>query len=191
MGLVARVRSSVPPPHRQMAEQTLPWQVEPAAYESALETALPPGLRMPRVFAVRWIADRSAAIWIEDIDAADIRWSTGPFPAGGPAAGEIRRQCAVRAAVAPLDKWISERTVRDYVNGRVAMQVIPALRGDELWAHPLVADHFGSDLRSRLLRLVDSVPGLLDELDTLPAGVCHGDACTRNLLICRSERPTW
>ena len=179
--------ASVPPPFREMAEQTLPWQVEPAAYESTLQTALPPGLRMPRTFAVRWLADRSAAIWIEDIDTDNIRWTTAHIRRAARLLGRFAASASVRAACAPLDQWISDRSVRDYANGRVAMQVIPALRGDELWAHPLVADHFGSDLRSRLLQLVDALPGLLDELDTLPAGVCHGDACTRNLLICRSE----
>ena len=171
-----------------MAEQTVPWQVEPAAYESALATALPPGLRMPRTYAVRWMADRSAAIWIEDIDTDDITWTTAHFRRAARLLGRFAASASVRAAIAPLDQWISDADVSvSTPNGRVAMQVIPALRGDELWAHPLVAEHFGPDLRSRLLQLVDALPGLLDELDTLPAGVCHGDACTRNLLISRSD----
>ena len=177
----------VPPQFREMAEQTVPWQVEPAAYESTLGKVLPPGLRMPRTFAVRWLADRSAAIWMEDIDADDADWTTPQFRRAARALGRFAASASVREAVAPFDHWIRPRTVREYANSRVAIQIVPALRGDELWAHPLVAEHFGPELRGRLLQLVDALPGLLDELDTLPAGVCHGDACTRNLLISSAD----
>lgn len=179
--------ASVPPEFRDMAELTLPWQVEPAAYESDLCVALPPGIRMPRTFAVRWLADRSAAIWLEDIDADDAVWVRSDFERAARLLGRFAASGSIRAALAPLDVWISERTVRDYTDGRVAMQIIPALRSAELWLHPLVAGHFGGDLRGRLLRLVDALPELLDELEALPAGVCHGDACTRNLLISRFD----
>ena len=56
-----------------------------------------------------------------------------------------------------------------------------------VWSHPLVAGSFDSELRRRTLLLVDRLPALLDELDQLPSGVCHGDACSRNLLMTRSH----
>lgn len=177
----------VPPQFQEMAELALPWQVEPAAYQSELATALPPGLAMPRTYAVHWLADRSAAVWIADIDADDATWTMTHFQRAATLLGRFAASAPVRAALAPLDPWIRERTIREYANGRVAMQVIPALHSDELWTHPLVAEHFDDELRSRLLRLVDALPVLLDELEALPVGVCHGDACTRNLLIGRSD----
>lgn len=177
----------VPPEQRAAAAAMLPWQVEPLAYETALATALPPGLRMPRAYGVIGLDEDSAAIWLEDVAVADHGWTASDIRRAAALLGRFASSSTVREAIAPLDTWIGARTVREYVGGRVAAMVIPALRSDDIWAHPLVGDHFDADLRRRTMLLVEAVPALLDELDQLPSGVCHGDACTRNLLMTRSH----
>ena len=54
-----------------------------------------------------------------------------------------------------------------------------------MWAHPLVADSFDGPLRDALRTAAGQVSEIVDELEQLPFGNAHGDACTRNLL--RSE----
>jgi hypothetical protein len=178
---------SVPPELRAVAAKMLPWEVEPRAYQSELAAALPIGLRMPQTYDVIELDESSAAIWLEDIDIDDITWTAVHFRRAAELLGRFAVSPAVRAAVAPLGPLIGPRTVREYAGGRVAAMVIPALLGDELWSHPLVAGSFDSELRRRTLSLVDRLPALLDELDQLPSGVCHGDACSRNLLMTRSH----
>ena len=51
------------------------------------------------------------------------------------------------------------RPVRSYLNGRLTHQVLPMLRSEETWQHPLVAGAFDADLRNRLLAAVDRLPG--------------------------------
>lgn len=177
----------VPSDLQAAAAAALPWQVEPRAYQSDLGGALPPGLRMPQAYDVVELDGSSAAIWLEDIDIADITWTAVHFRRAAELLGRFASRRAIRDAVAPLRDLIGPRTVREYVGGRVAIQVIPALRDDGLWAHPLVARTFDVELRRRTMKLVDQLPMLLDELELLPAGVCHGDACTRNLLTSRSH----
>ena len=173
----------VPPEMREAAAKMLPWQVEPRAYQSDLAAALPTGLRMPRTYDVIELDESSAAVWLEDIDIDDITWTAVHFRRAAELLGQFAVSPAVREAVAPLEPLIGPRTVREYAAGRVVGMVILALRADEVWSHPLVAGSFDKELRRRTLQLVDELPALLDELEQLPSGVCHGDACSRNLLM--------
>jgi hypothetical protein len=85
--------------------------------------------------------------------------------------------------VAPLATAVhGARTPRIYAGTWLAHIVLPALTGDNVWAHPLVHDAFDTRLRHRLLTAADVLPALLDELDDAPAATAHGDACTANLL---------
>jgi hypothetical protein len=80
---------------------------------------------------------------------------------------------------------LGRRDVRAYADGRVAHVVVPMLMGDAVWAHPLVADAFELPLRDALRTAAGRVRDIVAELEQLPFGNAHGDACTRNLL--RSE----
>ena len=130
----------------------------------------------------------SAAIWLEDIDTRRHHLDDEHISGGPRAAGTIRRQCrgAGRRRAARASGSVA-RTVREYADGRVASQVIPHCAvtscGHTHWSRR----HFGPDLRAGSCSWSTPYPALLDELDALPAGVCHGDACTRNLLMSRSN----
>jgi thiamine kinase-like enzyme len=57
------------------------------------------------------------------------------------------------------------------------------LCSEEIWQHPLVAPAFDADLRRRLLDAADQLPRYVDEIEEMPAGASHGDACTNNILV--------
>ncbi len=171
----------VPIEVRELALAQLPWEIEPLIYRSDLAQALPEGLRMPKVYGVIDLDAESAAIWMEHV-AIDLSvWDYPRYDRAAYLLARFAAEPAVAAAVEPLRSVVAAQQVRDYVYGRVTHDVVPGLRSASLWQHPLVDRHFAG-LRPGLLRLVDQLPRLLDELDTMPTGICHGDACTRNLL---------
>ena len=99
---------------------------------------------------------------------------------GGPPARPVGRQPVGRAAGRALDD--SGWHVGQYAIGRLRLHVLPMLRDDGLWRHPLIAEAFDRELRDRLLRAADGVDELIAELRAAPLLVGHGDACPNNLL---------
>jgi hypothetical protein len=173
----------VPEHLREQAARGLPWRGELAVYRSDLASRLPDGLTLPRVHLVDDIDDLSAFFWLEAVDADPSRWDDRTFERAAYRLGRL----AACPAVAPVAAAGVHDVVRGYAHGRVEGQIMPALRTDALWAHPLVADTFSPALKSRLLAAADALPTYLDELDAAPLGTAHGDACPRNLLVPRSR----
>lgn len=171
----------VPPEHRATALAQLPWRIEPLVYGTDLGRCLPDGLRMAEVYAVLDLEPEAAAIWMEDVDWVDRPWGQQDYAHAANLLGQFAASPQVRTALEPIREQVEAHRVRDYVEGRVTLQVVPALRDPATWAHPMVQRHF-SGCRAGMLDLTERLPDLLAELETLPTGVCHGDACTRNLL---------
>jgi hypothetical protein len=69
----------VPEQMREIALASLPWEVEPAVYASELADLLPPGLSMPRAYAVRALDGLSAALWLEAVDHVEESWEVARF----------------------------------------------------------------------------------------------------------------
>jgi hypothetical protein len=128
---------------------------------------------------VRDLDTESAALWLEQVPARRVIWDAGRHARAAYLLGRL----AASRAVAPLATAVhGARTARVYAASWLTHVVLPALTGDELWAHPLVRGAFDAPLRRRLLTAADALPALLDELDDAPAASAHGDACTANLL---------
>jgi Phosphotransferase enzyme family len=172
----------VPEEHRAVALSMVPWRSEPAIYRSDLATRLPEGLSLPRAHAVVDLDDESAAVWLEVIDELDVDWDLDDHERAAYLLGRL----AASASVRPLTTMHGDRAtkrLRQFAEGRLAVQVLPPLRSDELWAHPLIAQTFDSQLRADLVAAIDALPDFLEELYAMPTGASHGDACTRNLLM--------
>ena len=173
------VHFQVPEELRELALRSLPWFVEPRVYRSRLGECLPPGLSMPRAHAVIDLDEESASLWLQAVDVDPTDWSPATFRRAAHLLGRLAASPAVRQVGTLGVKGI----VRDYANGRVAYQLLPALRSEELWRHPVISEAFTPELRTRLLAAAETLPGVLDELDGAPLGSAHGDACPLNLLI--------
>jgi Phosphotransferase enzyme family len=171
----------VPEEVRELAMASLPWRSEPLVYRSDLARRLPRGLSMPRAHAVVDLDEESAALWLEAVDVDPRRWEVEDFAHAAHLLGRLAASPSVR----PLAALGSRDVVRRYASGRVEHQVLPLLRGEELWASPVVAAAFGPEVRSRILSAAASLPSVLEELGSAPLGTAHGDACPRNLLTAR------
>ena len=172
--------AEVPADYRNQAEASVPWRTEPLAYRSDLGDRLPHGLAMPRALAVVDLDDKAAAIWLEEVAVVPADWDLARYRRAAHLLG--------RLAVSPR---VAERAgvgghsfhVRDYVNGRLRMQVLPMLRDDGIWHHPLVTGAFDAALRKRLLDAADRADEYVEELSAAPFATGHGDACPNNLLV--------
>ncbi len=174
--------AAVPPDFRESAEASVPWRTEPLIYRSDLRDRLPDGLTMPRAVAVRDLDEKSAAVWLEEIPTVPRIWTEQHLARAAYLLGRLAASPAVRE-LAGIGSNPDGRPVRGYLNGRLSQQILPMLRGEEIWQHPLIAPAFDADLRHRLLAAADQLPRYVDEVEQMPVGASHGDACTNNILV--------
>lgn len=168
----------VPAEFQEMAAASVPWRTEALVYRSDLAERLPEGLTMPRALDVVDLDELSAAIWIEDVSAPEVEWDLGRYRRAAYLLGRL----AASRDVAPLAGLRDvEWSLTSYTFGRVAVDVVPMLMGDQVWQHPLCAA-FDDDLRDRLRGAAGRAVELAAEGDALPWLTSHGDACPNNLL---------
>lgn len=179
--------AAVPEHVRELAAAGLPWRNEPAVYRSDLAERLPDGLTMPRARAVEDVDETSIAMWLDLVEVDPSSWDQERFTEAARLLGRL----AARPALRPLRRLGMTGVVPAYADGRVAHQLLPALRDDGPWAHPVVAAAFDPALRARLVAAAEAVPELVAELADAPLGTAHGDACPRNLLVPRSGTGTF
>jgi Phosphotransferase enzyme family len=172
----------VPPQMRALLLDLLPWETEPRIYRSDLVSRLPEGLAMPAAYAVRDLDVESAAIWLEAVPSAETTWDVERFAHAAYLLGRLAASSSVRP-LARISGGLARRTIRGFAEGRLVPAVLPPLASDELWQHPLVAGSFDDALRTRLVAAADAVWSIVEELETMPTGTSHGDACPRNLMV--------
>jgi hypothetical protein len=174
--------AQVPPEFQEMAEAGVPWQTERLIYGSDLAQRLPRGLTMPRAVALRDLDDKSGAVWLQEVQVVDRTWTTEQLAHAAYLLGRLAASPSVRE-LASIGERERSWPVRTYVEGRLLVQVLPMLRSEEIWHHPLVAAAFDQGLRDRILAAADRVMDYLAEVEQVPLGTAHGDACTNNLLV--------
>ena len=170
----------VPEEVREMAEAGVPWRTEHLLYRTDVAQHLPDGLSMPRAYGVFDLDEKAASVWLEVIRAEDVEWDLPRFTRAAYLLGRLAASPRIRPFA---DVGEHEWDVRHYLYGRLTHQVLPALRSDKVWQHPVVAPAFDADLRARLLEAADRIHDYTEELARCPIGTGHGDACPNNLLV--------
>src|SRR5664279_4463648 len=173
--------AAIPPDFRESAEASVPWRTEPLIYRSDLADRLPDGLTMPRAVAVRDLDEKSAAVWLEEVPTVPRIWTEQYLARAAYLLGRLAASPAVRE-LAGIGGNPDGRPVRGYLQGRLTHQILPMLRSEAIWQHPLVAPAFDAELRRRLLDAADQLPRYVEEVERMPSGTSHGDACTNNIL---------
>lgn len=168
----------VPEEFRELAVAGVPWKTEAEVYRCDLARRLPQGLSAPRALGVFDLDATSSAIWIEEVRSRPAIWDRQRYERAAHLLGRLSasRELAPLAGLRDVD-W----SLTMYANGRLAVQVVPLLMGEELWEHPLCAA-FDDELRGRLRAAAARAGELAAEADALPSLLCHGDACPNNLL---------
>ena len=182
------LRHVVPPAVFEEMCRLFPWRDE-LVIRAGVHDVLPDGLRVPEVYALADLGEDRVAVWMEDIDDRDDRWSDSTH---ADAARLLARLAARRtpdrpAGACPVPPGFG---VRKLVDSRAPM-LAGALADDALWRRPLVAAAVDGAFRADLSRAVDRIPALLAEMETLPTALPHGDAAPVNLLRPRDEPGTF
>lgn len=178
----------VPPATAAEIKELFPWRDELVAREQALP-ALPAGLRVPDEYAAVDLGDDRVAWWMEDIDVDDDPW---PDEAYARAAHLLARLAARRTPGLPAGASDAPAGfgVRKVVDSRGPL-LAGVLDDDAVWDRPVVADVVDRGFRHDLRRALGMLPALLDEMDTLPTSLPHGDAAPVNLLRAHDEPGTF
>lgn len=174
--------ADVPPAWRARAEASVPWRTEPLVYRSDLGERLPAGLAMATAVAVCDLDDKSAAVWLEEVRAVPHAWSVDDLAHAAHLLGRLAASPLVRP-LASVGEQEQHWSAREYAEGRLSGQVLPTLADADVWRQPMVAAAFDARLRARLLDAADRVFDLVAELEEVPVGTAHGDACPNNLLV--------
>jgi hypothetical protein len=169
----------VPAEYQQAAAESVPWRTEALAYRSDLRERLPEGLTMPRAVGVFDLDEASNAVWLEEVPVVGRPWDLARYRQ---AARLLGRHATSAQVMELLDSVGHTMTIRTYHDGRLSMQVLPTVRDEGVWQHPLVAGAFDEVLHARLLAAADRSSEYADELDAITKVASHGDACPNNLL---------
>lgn len=171
----------VPRELQPIAAAGVPWRTEPLAYRSDLGERLPGGLRMPRVLGVFDLDELSASVWLEFVEVKPLVWDLHRYAEAAHLLGRLATNIRL-GELADVGN-VGDSRVRGYFEGRLSHQVLPMLRDEGIWSHPLVVAAFGPELRTRLLGAADHVETWVEELSAIPLATGHGDACPNNLLV--------
>lgn len=174
----------LPPEVVEEMLRMFPWRAELDTREQ-VRPVLPEGLRVPEVYYVDDLGDDRAAVWMENVDVDPSPWSVETYAHCAYLLGVLaaRRRPGRPAGASDLPVGFA---VRKLVESRTP--VLAAVLADGcMWTDPTVVSVVDADYHRDLIRLHDLLPGLLDEMDTLPQTLPHGDAAPANLLRPRHE----
>ena len=149
----------IPETMREFALAALPFEAEPRVYRSDLADRLPPGLTMPRAYAVVDLDPESTALWLDHVPVVAARWDrTALSRAATCSAGSPRaRRCARwRRSPTPDGAARSAATRRAASSCKVVAR--PARRRAS-GAHPVVAAAFDDAAAPRPRRRRRRAPG--------------------------------
>ncbi|MBM7783907.1 phosphotransferase [Tenggerimyces flavus] len=157
------------------------WRFEADVYESDLHHALPPGLRLPKVYATYEHDDLRTVVWSENVETAQVDWDIPRYQRAARLLGQLSARLTRHDLYPETASRVPGEMTRLYVTTRLEAGAFEDLFADSVWEHPLL-EGTGS-LRADLERLAARVPELLGVLDTLPQTFMHGDASPQNLLV--------
>jgi hypothetical protein len=132
---------------------------------------------MPLVYAIDETPDL-VTLWMENVD--DVTpWDLDRYRRSAAALGRLGARWPGDRASQQIG--MGSRPIAGLFFGKVTNNDLVIQADDAFWASDVVASVVDSRHRSDLFRLADSMPSMIEELERLPHGMCHGDAAPDNL----------
>ena len=180
--------SHIPLEDRERIAATVPWRLEAEVYAADTAERMPPGLRLPRLFAAIERPDDRIDLWLEDVDSTDEPWGSADLER---AAIGLGRLTARRADQHLPSLSAGPPFLEHLVANAVHHWAIPALQTEQLWTHAAFALPEVAALRADLLLLAGRVDELLHSLYAAPWLNTHGDPTPMNLLRLQGDPGTF
>ncbi|MEP9391317.1 phosphotransferase [Gordonia sp. VNK1] len=174
--------AAIPPEHRAVLMDALPWRVEPDVYRSPMSSSLPEGMRQARCPAVIDLDDESAAIWLERVDHVPGPWSATDYRDAARMLGRFAGADPIGHIADAIGHPTGPHQARVYWQIKLCGMYLAAFDEGSVWSHPALLRTVTPALRRRLDAFIEQVPTLLTEIESLPLLVAHGDACPNNIL---------
>lgn len=167
----------IPGPARERIAAGIPWRLEAEVYAADTAERMPPGLRLPRLYAAFERPDERIALWLEDVEPLEGPWGTADLARAATLLGRLTVRRADQAlASLPRDSFLAG------VTRGLGEWAFPAICGEDLWAHPAFVQADVARLRQDLVALVPRVGELFAALQGVPWWNTHGDPTPMNLL---------
>lgn len=134
---------TIPDAFREAAVAGFPWHLEADVYASGLLADLPDGLRSPRLLLIEELGDDRTRLWIEDVAAPPAAWDLARYQIAARALGRLAGRfpaAGLPAELPPLGMGL-----RAFFRLRIESTVLPPLRGDQTWGHPLMRTALAAD----------------------------------------------
>lgn len=174
---------AVPREFREQLAERYPWRTEAQAYAAGVSTALPLNARMPGAFRITEVDAQRILIWMEDVDDGGAQeWSDEHFADAAFVLGGLAGSPDVDACVTAVPDATTSRRLEFFLEGVGTQLLIPAIMGDDVWRHPVVAGAADPAVISGLRSLAGRARDLVNVLVALPQYPMHGDASPQNLL---------
>jgi hypothetical protein len=169
--------AQIPPQFHDRVLAELNWLDEPRVYRSGLAEAMPDGLRMPVVHAIDELPD-SVTLWLEHVP--DVTpWDVDRYRRSAAALGRLAARWPGVTAVEQLG--MGHRPLGALFFGKILNHDLAIQADDAFWEDATIASAVDASHRADLVRLAEHMPTMIDALDALPRGMCHGDATPDNL----------
>jgi hypothetical protein len=180
---LAGLPPEIPAADRERIAAAIPWRLEAEIYTGDTAGRMPPGLRLPRLYAATEHPGDRITLWLEDVDPLQTAWTDADLARAGTALGRL----TVRRADQVLPPLPGKPFLAHLLDEGLRGWAIPQLARDDLWAYPAFAQPEVAALRADLLDLAAQVGELYAGLSAVPWQPAHGDPTPMNLLRPRSD----
>ena len=161
-----------------------PWRSELETRER-VASVLPEGMRLPDIYYLDDRGDDRVTVWMEHIDVDTAPWSLEHYRRCAFLLGRLAARRTPDRPAGRCDLPVGF-AVRKMAESRMPL-LTAVLADDGMWTGAEARQLIDVEYRRDLARLHDRLPRLLDEMDTLPQALPHGDATPANLLRPRTD----
>jgi hypothetical protein len=159
------------------------WRREVLAYRSGIPERFSSPLRPVRCWSVEDVDDRTAWLWLEDLQVTTDgpRWSLEDLAASAYDWGAFSAQGVALIGEVESQPWALRRFLRGWLRTARGLGADHSALHDGCWDHPLLRERLPAQAHATYATLMGAAGPLLKRLEALPRTVAHHDTHGKNV----------